>query len=171
MGRGLGLVLLALLPSAWAFFQSAPECGIDSSGFVKFEQDPRASEPWGVCDWGITQYTTTKANNYAGKCLRCYPTSALDPQCKPGWKLNKQEEWWLAPKAKCQWSLGCLDVPCPDGSVEADMAACGSGGVARLCCPKRLHNLCCQVMVFERCFKAAVRGLRAHQFLFFFRRL
>lgn len=140
------VVVAQLLSVQGAYFSSHPECGLDLRNFTRLDLTlPAGASSIGVCDYGVTTYSFTKPDRFAGRCLQCKLTPRQGPICTGGWKLTR-EEWHMVPLANCKWSQGCLDVPCGEGEVEAESAVCGADGrKARLCCPIRRYYLCCQV--------------------------
>lgn len=97
-------------------------------------------------NWGVLTYTSTEPDDYMGKCVQCQLIPQENGFCPYGSRLSRQEVWDVAPASDCAWSnSGCLDQPCPSGSVQRQTASCGLIGVQRECCPLKPHYLCCKV--------------------------
>ncbi|KAJ9524490.1 hypothetical protein QJQ45_019543 [Haematococcus lacustris] len=128
----LTLQLSSYSHSQAAYFTSAPECGLDNLAVFDGPDAPPWASQLGVCDWGITNYTSTPADSFAGKCLQCKLTVSAS-SCPSGWSFNQEPRFSLADSSQCSpASQGCLDVPCPAGTIaQAGEAWCGPGRQAR----------------------------------------
>ncbi len=152
----LSLLLLWLGAARGDYFQSNAGCGFPGAEqqFVGFSSAPQVQPgsgkfaSVGVCNWGVSAYSYTASDDFAGKCLQCQLVAAADARsaCPAGWRVSEDDVWQLAPASGCAWSSGCLGLPCANNSVELQTASCGAGGgLARSCCPIVPHVLCCQV--------------------------
>ncbi|KAL6753319.1 hypothetical protein V8C86DRAFT_476021 [Haematococcus lacustris] len=143
----LTLQLSSYSHSQAAYFTSAPECGLDNLAVFDGPDAPPWASQLGVCDWGITNYTSTPADSFAGKCLQCKLTASTS-SCPSGWSFNQEPRFSLADSSQCSpASQGCLDVPCPAGTIaQAGEAWCGPGRQARVCCAVSSFYLCCQAL-------------------------
>lgn len=134
-------------PGASVYFQSNPSCGLNSSGFIDHGSDATAAlSSLGVCNWGYNSILPIPGGltGSVDQCLQCFFVPAFSPSCPDNYSLIYNGQWDLFPSTSCQLS-GCLDVDCPEGTIEIGQSAMcpGSKNRAKTCCPKVPQMLCC----------------------------